>query len=124
MSEITGGNGARLIFDPVAGPYVEKLAEAAAAGGILFEYGGLSMQPTPFPMLAAMRRGFSMRGYSLMEFRNNPSVLDEARNYICERLADGRFRPKIAKTFPLTQAVEAYRYLESNAQVGKVVITV
>lgn len=124
VSEITGGNGARLIFDPVAGPYVEKLAEAAAAGGILFEYGGLSMQPTPFPMLAAMRRGFSMRGYSLMEFRNNPSVLDEARNYICERLADGRFRPKIAKTFPLTQAVEAYRYLESNAQVGKVVITV
>jgi NADPH:quinone reductase-like Zn-dependent oxidoreductase len=32
--------------------------------------------------------------------------------------------PKIAKTFPLDQAADAYRYLESNAQVGKIVITV
>jgi NADPH:quinone reductase-like Zn-dependent oxidoreductase len=39
-------------------------------------------------------------------------------------LADGRFLPKVAKTFPFAQSVEAYRYLESNQQVGKVVITV
>jgi NADPH:quinone reductase-like Zn-dependent oxidoreductase len=32
--------------------------------------------------------------------------------------------PKIAKTFPFAQAVEAYRCLESNQQVGKIVITV
>ena len=35
-----------------------------------------------------------------------------------------RFQPKIAKVFPFAQTVEAYKYLESNAQVGKVVITV
>jgi NADPH:quinone reductase-like Zn-dependent oxidoreductase len=39
-------------------------------------------------------------------------------------LADGRFHPKIAKRFPFAQTVDAYKYLESNAQVGKVVITV
>ena len=49
VNEITGGNGARLIFDPIAGPGVEKLVEAAAFHGILFIYGGLSQQPTPFP---------------------------------------------------------------------------
>jgi NADPH:quinone reductase-like Zn-dependent oxidoreductase len=38
--------------------------------------------------------------------------------------ADGRFQPKIAGTFPFMQTVEAYKYLESNAQVGKAVITV
>jgi hypothetical protein len=32
--------------------------------------------------------------------------------------------PKIAKNFAYKDSVEAYRYLESNAQVGKVVITV
>lgn len=47
-----------------------------------------------------------------------------AKKYAYERLADGRFRPKIAKVFPLAQTVEAYKYMESNAQVGKVVITV
>jgi NADPH:quinone reductase-like Zn-dependent oxidoreductase len=47
-----------------------------------------------------------------------------AKKYVYDRLADGRFHPKIAKIFPFAQTVEAYKYLESNAQVGKVVITV
>ncbi|HEX4068135.1 MAG TPA: zinc-dependent alcohol dehydrogenase family protein [Acidobacteriaceae bacterium] len=124
VKEITGGKGARLIFDPVAGPFVEQLAEAAAPGGIIFEYGVLSMQPTPFPTRAAMTKGLSIRGYTLHQIRNNPALLESAKKYIYDRLADGRFVPKIAKTFPLAQSREAYEYLESNAQVGKVVITV
>jgi Zinc-binding dehydrogenase len=36
----------------------------------------------------------------------------------------GRFAPKIAKKFPFAQTAEAYRYLESNQQVGNIVITV
>ena len=39
-------------------------------------------------------------------------------------LADGSFKPVVAKTFPLDQIVEAHRYLESNQQIGKVVVTV
>jgi NADPH:quinone reductase-like Zn-dependent oxidoreductase len=54
VKEITGGKGARVTFDPVAGPLLEKLADAAAIGGIIFEYGWLSMQPTPFPLLTAL----------------------------------------------------------------------
>lgn len=124
VSAITAGRGARLILDPVAGPDVEMLAEASAAGGILFVFGGLSMQPTPFPAVASMRKGMSMRGYSMREFRDDPRVLPAAIDYIRARLEDGRFTPRIARTFPLEQAADAYRYLESNAQVGKVVITV
>ncbi|HLJ76315.1 MAG TPA: zinc-dependent alcohol dehydrogenase family protein [Acidobacteriaceae bacterium] len=124
VKEITGGKGARVIFDPVAGPAIEKMAEAAAPGGIIFEYGGLSMQPTPFPLFPALRKGLTLRGYTLHEIRADSAVLREAQAYIYERLENGRFVPKIAKTFPLAQAVEAYQYLESNEQVGKVVITV
>ena len=124
VKEITGGKGARVIFDPVAGPFLEKLAEAAASGGIIFQYGLLSMQPTPFPLLTALGKGLSIRGYSLMEITRNPAKLAPAKKYVYDRLADGRFHPKIAKIFPFTQTVEAYKYLESNAQVGKVVITV
>jgi NADPH:quinone reductase-like Zn-dependent oxidoreductase len=123
MREITGGKGARVTFDPVAGPFLEKLAEAAAPGGIIFQYGALSMQPTPFPLITALTKALTIRGYMLMEITLNPEKLAEAKKYIYDRLADGRFRPKIAKTFPFAQAAEAYKYLESNAQVGKVVIT-
>jgi NADPH:quinone reductase-like Zn-dependent oxidoreductase len=50
VMRLTGGRGARLVFDPVAGPYVETLADATAKGGTIFVYGLLSLQPTPFPL--------------------------------------------------------------------------
>jgi NADPH:quinone reductase-like Zn-dependent oxidoreductase len=123
VMEITRGKGARIIFDPVAGPYVEKLVEAAAMGGTIYLYGALSMEPTPFPLWAAMPKALSMRAYTLWEFREDPAVLAIAQQYVRDRLENGHFVPKIAKTFPLEQTREAYEYLESNAQVGKVVIT-
>jgi NADPH:quinone reductase-like Zn-dependent oxidoreductase len=123
VREITGGQGVRLTFDPVGGPFVEKLAAAAAPGGIVFEYGMLSLAPTPFPM-AALGKSLSLRGYVLMEITQNPALVVDAKKFVFDRLADGRFVPKIAKTFAFTQTVEAYQYLESNQQVGKVVITV
>jgi NADPH:quinone reductase-like Zn-dependent oxidoreductase len=124
VKEITGGKGARIVFDPVAGPFVEKLAESMAYGGILVEYGALSMQPTPFPLRPAMTKALEMRGYTLREVGNDPALLKQAKQYVYDRLEDGRFQPKIAKTFPFAQTVQAFQYLESNQQVGKVVITV
>ena len=41
-----------------------------------------------------------------------------------EGLADGSLKPIIARTFPLEEIVEAHRYLESNQQIGKVVVRV
>jgi NADPH:quinone reductase-like Zn-dependent oxidoreductase len=122
VQEITGGQGVRLTFDPVGGPFVEKLAAGAAPGGIIFEYGALSLAATPFPR-SALGNSLSLRGYILMEITTNPELLKVATKYVFDRLADGRFVPKIAKTFAFAQTVDAYRYLESNQQVGKVVIT-
>jgi NADPH:quinone reductase-like Zn-dependent oxidoreductase len=124
VAEITMGIGARVTFDPVAGPFLEKLAEAAQPGGIIFAYGSLSGQPTPFPLLTVLPKGLSVRGYTLMEITRVPEKLAIAKKYVYDRLADGQFHPKIAKTFPFGQTVDAYRYLESNAQVGKVVVAV
>jgi len=124
IQEITGGKGVRLTFDPIAGPLLEQLVAAAAPGGIIFEYGWLSEQPTPFPLFQALGKGLSIRGYTLMEITKVPALAEVAKNYTFDRLADGRFVPKIARTFPFEETVEAYRFLESNQQVGKVVITV
>jgi NADPH:quinone reductase-like Zn-dependent oxidoreductase len=124
VKQISGGRGARITFDPVGGPGIQKLAEAAAYGGILIEYGSLSGAPTPFPLVTAMIGALSVHGYTLMQVTRDPAAAVAAKKYIFDRLADGRFVPKIARTFPFAQTVDAYQYLESNQQVGKVVITV
>jgi NADPH:quinone reductase-like Zn-dependent oxidoreductase len=123
VQEITGGKGARVIFDPVAGPFVEQLVGAAAYRGILIEYGALSLQPTPFPLSPALRKQLTMRGYTLHEINHDSDLSRKAREYVFDRVADGRFTPKIAKIFPFAETVRAYQYLESNEQIGKVVIT-
>jgi NADPH:quinone reductase-like Zn-dependent oxidoreductase len=124
VKEITGGKGARIIFDPVAGPWVETLAKAVAYQGIIFEYGILSLEPTPFPLLEALPRGITVRGYIITEISGDPTVFTHGKKYIYDRLADGRFKPVIDKVFPFEQTIEAYRYLESNQQIGKVILKV
>jgi len=121
---ITGGKGARVVFDPVGGPTVNKLVQATAQLGIVFLYGALSTEPTPLPLFDLLAKWATIRGYVMMEITTDPQRLDRAKKFINEGLADGSFKPLIAKKFPLDQIVEAHRYLESNQQVGKVVVTV
>ena len=121
VKEITGGRGARVVFDPVGGSYVNTLAQATATGGTIFWYGMLAPEPTPFPM-AAFGRRIGMYGYTFNELRGTEQW-EPMKRYIFEHLADGSFKPEIARTFPFNQTVEAYRFLESNAQVGKIVVT-
>ncbi len=121
VGEVTSGKGARIVFDPIGGEGVNALAQATANGGAIFWYGMLSGQSTPFPM-AAFGRRIAMYGYTFNELRNTPEW-EVMKRYIHDHLADGSFKPQIARTFPFAEAIEAYKYLESNDQVGKVVIT-
>jgi NADPH:quinone reductase-like Zn-dependent oxidoreductase len=124
VQRITGGKGVRIVFDPVGGPAVEALAQAAAEEGIIIIYGGLSGQPTPYPHWAAALKGLSLRGWVASSIWNKPERFARYRDLILHGLAEGHLKPVIAKTFPLGQIVEAHRYLESNQQLGKIVITV
>jgi NADPH:quinone reductase-like Zn-dependent oxidoreductase len=124
VHRITGGKGARIVFDPVGGPDVELLAQAAGTEGIIIIYGGLSGQPTPYPHWPAALKGLSLRGWVASEIWNSPERFARYRDLILSGLADGHLKPVIAKTFPLSHIVEAFAYLESNQQIGKIVVTV
>jgi NADPH:quinone reductase-like Zn-dependent oxidoreductase len=122
--DITGGRGAAIVFDPVAGPFLEKLAQAAAPRGIVFEYGALSLAPTPFPLFDALGKGLTVRGYTLFEIVSDPERLTRGKAYIYAGLESGALKPVIARTFPLAEIVAAHRFMESNRQLGKIVVTV
>jgi NADPH:quinone reductase-like Zn-dependent oxidoreductase len=115
--------GARVVFDPIAGPVVERLAEAMADGGMLIEYGLLSGEPTPFPLFQALTRSLTLRGYVYSEIVKDPAKLAAAKAFILDGLNAGALKPIIDRTFPFEAIVEAHRYLESNQQMGKIVVT-
>jgi NADPH:quinone reductase-like Zn-dependent oxidoreductase len=124
VMRITGGKGARTAFDPVGGPFVEKLCSALAEEGILFIYGSLSGQPTPYPHWTVALRGLSIRGWVFSAISNKPERYTRIRETILAGLASGHLKPVIARTFTLDQIAEAHAYMESNQQIGKVVVTV
>jgi NADPH:quinone reductase-like Zn-dependent oxidoreductase len=103
---------------------LETLADAAASGATIFEYGALSPAPTIFPLFAALKKGLVIRGYTLFEIVNDAERLARGKQYIYDGLASGALSPFIDRTFTLDAIADAHRYMESNEQKGKIVVTV
>ncbi len=122
--ELTGGRGAELVLDAVAGPGVTDLARVVAAEGTLLVYGALSGEPTPYPGIDLGMPALNMRTYTILETTGRPDRLRRAEAFVASGLSSGAFWPVVDRTYELEQVVEAHRYMESNAQVGKIVVTV
>jgi len=122
----TNNRGAALAFDPIAGPMVDRLAAALRPQGMLILYGNLSglAMDMRFPFGIAALRGLSLRSYLVFEIINDPQRLQRARDFIIAGVANRSLKPRIAKVFDFDNIVAAHRYLESNAQLGKVVVKV
>jgi NADPH:quinone reductase-like Zn-dependent oxidoreductase len=118
---LTDGKGARVIFDPIGGPGVEALAAAAALDCDYVIYGALSFDPTPFPVGLSFARRLAMRTFSLDPFLQD---LERNKALVREGVAGGHLRPLIDTSFPLDRVADAYRRMESNQQIGKIVVTV
>ncbi|SFP47882.1 NADPH:quinone reductase [Mesorhizobium sp. NFR06] len=116
--------GVRVVLDPVGGPIFTPLTAAMAPGGILIEYGGLSPEPTPFPLSDVLAKTLTLRGYLVHEITGDAARLEAAKAFILDGLASGALKPIVARTFPFEEIVEAHRFLESGEQFGKIVVTV
>jgi len=120
----TGGRGAEFVFDAIAGPGVTELAKVVAGGGTHLVYGWLSGEPTPFPLLELGMPAMNMRTYTIRETNRSPERLRQAHAFVTSGLRTGALRPVVDRTFDFADIAEAHRYLESNAQIGKIVATV
>ena len=124
VRSLTSGKGASTIFDPVAGPLLEKLADAAAPCSTIFEYGALSPEPTLYPLFPSLGKALTIRGYTLFEIVRDPEKLARGKSYIYDGIQSGTLKPIIDRTFPLEEIVKAHQYMESNKQKGKIVVTI
>jgi NADPH:quinone reductase len=111
VKRITGGKGALVTFDPVAGQGVETLAQAAAQGGVIILY-----------LRCAGPFGDAVK--TLFEVVGNPERMAKGKQYVLDGLASGKLKPIIAKTFPFEKIIDAHRFMESNEQIGKIIVIV
>ncbi|TGR61114.1 NADPH:quinone reductase, partial [Mesorhizobium sp. M2D.F.Ca.ET.223.01.1.1] len=74
--------GVRVVLDAIGGPIFTPLTAAMARGGVLIEYGGLSPEPTPFPLSEVLAKTLTLRGYLVHEITGNPARLEAAKAFI------------------------------------------
>lgn len=120
----TSGQGARVAFDPVAGPALEQVFGAMAQNGIVIAYGALSPEPTPLPLFPLLAKNLRLAGYQYKEVVRDPQALERAKAFILDGLKRGALKPVIDKVFAFDEIVAAHRYLEANQQFGKIVVEV
>ncbi|WDD97509.1 zinc-dependent alcohol dehydrogenase family protein [Thalassomonas actiniarum] len=123
-AEITGGQGVNLVFDPVGGPLLEQLAQVSAPAATIIEYGALDNRPTPYPLFTALSKGLTIRGYTLFEFTADKKRLAQAKAALLPLFEEGQLVPVIDKVFAFNDIRDAHRYMESNQQMGKIVVKV
>lgn len=124
VSLITRGKGVELIFDAVAGALLNTLAKAAAYEAQVFIYGALSLESTVFPLQMALKKGLKVSGYTMFQITEDEDRFARGKDYVYRGLADGSLKPVIDRTFHLNAIADAHRYMESNEQKGKIVVTV
>ncbi|MBX9579025.1 MAG: SDR family NAD(P)-dependent oxidoreductase [Gemmataceae bacterium] len=126
VNAITGGRGVDVVFDPVSGPMLATAGDIVREEGLVIQYGLLSSEPPQFPLWSSIVKGYRVQGFHLtFHVVNKPDRLTAGVEYVSERLASGAFKPLLAeKKFTLPGIADAYRYMESNEQLGKIIVAV
>lgn len=122
----TGGKGVDVILDMVGGDYVPKELKCLADDGRLVFIAFLRGPKTELDINELMRRRLTMTGSTLrprpVAFKG--AIAKNLREKIWPLIEAGRIKPVIYKTFPLAEAREAHRLMETSQHIGKIVLTV
>jgi NADPH2:quinone reductase len=122
----TGGAGVNVILDMVGGDYVPRELRCLAEDGRLVFIAYLRGPKSELDIDAVMRRRLTISGSTLRprsaEFKGY--LARNLREKIWPLIEAGRIKPQVYKSFPLEQAAEGHRLMESSRHIGKIVLTV
>jgi NADPH:quinone reductase len=125
IREATGGYGIDVTLDIVAGTYVQRNLDIAAVDGRVVTISMLGGARAEINMNTVLPKRLTLTGSTLRPrtVAQKAAVADAMRRNVWPLLAEGRVKPVIHQTFPLAQAADAHRLMESSNHMGKIVLT-
>ncbi|MGC2030556.1 MAG: NAD(P)H-quinone oxidoreductase [Steroidobacteraceae bacterium] len=122
----TAGAGIDVTLDMVAGSYVARNLEIAAIEGRVVTISLLGGSRAEVNMGVILTKRLTLTGSTLRSrtVAQKAEVAEAVRKNVWPLLAAGRVRPVIHATFPLADASEAHRLMETSSHIGKIVLTV
>ena len=126
VKSLTGGKGANVILDMVAGPYVNRELQCLADDGRLVIIALLGGASGEINFGEVLRRRLVITGSTLrprpVTFKRH--IAQQLRTQVWPLLESGRIKPVIYKTFSLEQAADAHALMETSTHVGKIMLQV
>ncbi len=124
--EATGGRGVDLILDMVGGDYINRNYEAAAESGRIVQIAFLNGPKAEVDFRRLMMKRLTHTGSTLRPrtIAEKAAIADELRAKVWPLIEAGACRPVMFRTFPLAEAAAGHALMESNAHIGKIVLTV
>ncbi|MEM9001779.1 MAG: zinc-dependent alcohol dehydrogenase family protein [Bacteroidota bacterium] len=125
LKQISGKKGIKFVFDPIATTeFTQQYMSTLSFGGSAAIYGLLGGELPIFPILDLVRNNTRLYAYSLFNHVMDSDELQEGKDYVFERIKDRKLKPIVDKVFDFEDTIEAYEYMLSNKQRGKIVIKV
>ena len=127
VKAFTGGKGVNVVLDMVGGPYVQRNMECAGMDARLVQIAyQQGYKIADFDMRPISAKRLVMTGSTLRPrtVEQKAAIADSLRERVWPLLSDGKIRPIIDSTYPLSEASKAHARMETSAHVGKIVLTV
>ena len=124
--ELTGGSGPNLIIDMVGGDYIEKNYDAAAMDGRIVQIAFLGGPKATVNFAKLMTKRLVHTGSTLRPRSpaDKAAMVAAIEAKVMPLIRAGKVKPLIDSTFPLRDAAEAHRRMETSQHVGKIVLIV
>lgn len=126
VKDITGGRGVDLVLDMIGGDYLPRNLQCLAEEGRHVSIAVQRGAEAKIPIWEIMRKRLVLTGSTLRprDTAFKSLVADELTRTVWPYVEQGRLKPVIDATFPLAQAPEAHRRMESGEHIGKIVLTI
>jgi len=125
VKQLTGGKGADVILDMVGAPYFGRNVDLLAFDGRLVQIAVLRGAKAELNLVRLLRQRITVTGSTLRSrtVEEKGAVAAAVQHAVWPLVELKKIRPIVYATFPLTQAAEAHRLMESGSHIGKIVLT-
>lgn len=119
-------DGMDVILDMIGGDYVPRNLRLLRPEGRLVFINSIQGQRAEFGPLDVMARRLTITGSTLRarDAAFKTALASEVERHVWPLIAAGKLRPTVFATFPLNQAAEAHRLMESSRHIGKIVLQI
>lgn len=124
VMEYTGGEGVDIVLNSLAGDFIPKSVSTLRSGGRFLEIGKIDILRNTQLGLQLLENNISFSTIDLGRLLvEQPNFCMSVLREVTQLLEDGFLKPLPLKVFPISQLVEAFRYLAQARHIGKIVVS-